>query len=182
MANEGRDQTGTLQTVLGTPGYMAPEILENLGYSGDKADIYALGVVLFSLVTKSTPFQSCGSVPSGQTMLGYDKLYQLFNLNKSTYYGRYPMDLSPEFRELMDAMLNPDPLLRPSYSECISSRWMQSDVADAQEVRQELAERKSMRDGVSVDIPNISNRRSARNAVRRSGRVGTKTYVLGELT
>ena len=32
MANEGRDQSGTLQTVLGTPGYMAPEILENLGY------------------------------------------------------------------------------------------------------------------------------------------------------
>ena len=161
---------------------MAPEILENLGYSGDKADIYALGVVLFSLVTKSTPFQSCGNVPKGHTMIAYDKLYQLFNINKETYYGRYPMDLSPEFRALIDAMLNPDPLLRPSYAELINSHWMSSGVADANEVRQELATRKSMRDGVSVDIPNISNRRSARNAVRRSGKVGNNTYVLGELT
>ena len=161
---------------------MAPEILENLGYQGDKADIFALGVVPFSLVTKSTPFQSVGSVPGGQTMIGHDKLYQLFCLNKNGYYGRYPMELSPEFRELIDARLNPNPLLRPSYSECISSSWMSSGIADEGEVRQELAERKAMKDGVSVDIPNISNRRSARNAVRRSGKVGNNTYVLGELT
>ena len=51
MANEGRDASGTLTSVLGTPGYMAPEMLESQSYSGDKADIFALGVVLFSLVT-----------------------------------------------------------------------------------------------------------------------------------
>ena len=92
------------------------------------------------------------------------------------------MDLSREFRELIDAMLNPDPLLRPSYSELICSQWMASGVADANDVRQDLAERKAMRDGKPVDIPNISNRRSARNAVKRSGRVGNNIYVIGELT
>ena len=79
-------------------------------------------------------------------------------------------------------MLNPDPLLRPSYSELIGSPWMTSGVADANDVRQDLAERKAMRDGKPVDIPNISNRRSARNAVKRSGRVGNNIYVIGELT
>lgn len=44
-------------SVLGTPGYMAPEIIERRDYSGISIDIYAFGVVLFSMITGSAPFQ-----------------------------------------------------------------------------------------------------------------------------
>jgi MAP/microtubule affinity-regulating kinase len=33
----------------GTPSYMAPEIVNRLEYRGDKADVWALGVVFFAL-------------------------------------------------------------------------------------------------------------------------------------
>ena len=64
-----------MKTILGSPGYMAPEVMEGRGYKGDKADIFALGVVLFSMVTKSRPFKSINSIPSGQTMLECDEIY-----------------------------------------------------------------------------------------------------------
>jgi tetratricopeptide (TPR) repeat protein len=41
--------------VVGSPGYMAPEQVEG-GQAGPPADIYALGVVLFEMVTGQLPF------------------------------------------------------------------------------------------------------------------------------
>ena len=52
---EGRGD-GQIATYLGTPGYMAPEIIEGRLYSGQAVDIFALGIVLFSMVTVSSPF------------------------------------------------------------------------------------------------------------------------------
>jgi serine/threonine-protein kinase HSL1 (negative regulator of Swe1 kinase) len=42
---------------LGTKGYMAPEILKYKRYNGFQVDIFALGVVLFSLITCKPPFE-----------------------------------------------------------------------------------------------------------------------------
>ena len=159
MANEGRDHSGKLSTILGSPGYMAPEMLEGRSYYGDKIDIFALGVVLISMVTKCSPFKSLNRVPSDQTMLECDELYQLFCIDKATFYGRYNLPFSDSLKKLLDAMLNYDPLLRPTCSECINSSWLQSDVADVHEVRQELAARKSQMDYASINFPNIMNRR-----------------------
>ena len=50
-ASKGNKQ---LQTVAGTPYYMAPEVLE--GNYGDKADIWSLGVLMYTLVSGYLPF------------------------------------------------------------------------------------------------------------------------------
>ncbi len=44
----------TTQGIAGTPEYMAPEQIE--GHAGKASDIYALGVVLYELVTGTRPF------------------------------------------------------------------------------------------------------------------------------
>jgi MAP/microtubule affinity-regulating kinase len=41
----------------GTPSYMAPEIVSRQEYRGDKADIWALGIVLFALLQGCFPFK-----------------------------------------------------------------------------------------------------------------------------
>src|SRR5206468_1764633 len=54
-SHKGQTQTGT---ILGTPDYMAPEQAEGKSREeGPATDIYALGVILYELVTGWTPFQ-----------------------------------------------------------------------------------------------------------------------------
>ena len=50
------DLTGT-STGIGTPHYMAPEQIKGLNYD-NRIDIYALGVVLFEIITGKTPFEA----------------------------------------------------------------------------------------------------------------------------
>ena len=40
----------------GTPSYMAPEIINKIEYIGEKADMWALGVLLFVLLCGKFPF------------------------------------------------------------------------------------------------------------------------------
>ena len=51
-----------LHSVIGTPEYMAPEMFEDT-YT-EKVDIYAFGMCLLEMVTKSTPYSECPGVGS----------------------------------------------------------------------------------------------------------------------
>ncbi len=42
---------------IGTPAYLAPEIVSETGYSGFKADIWSLGIMTFILLTGMVPFK-----------------------------------------------------------------------------------------------------------------------------
>lgn len=42
----------------GTPNYMAPEIIKKIDYAGPPVDIWAAGVLLFTIVTGAFPFSS----------------------------------------------------------------------------------------------------------------------------
>lgn len=161
---------------------MAPEIMEGRPYRGAAVDTYALGVVLFALVTASTPFQAIGKVSNGGAVFAVDKLYQLFCLDKDKFYGRYQSPpLSPEFRSLIDAMLNPNPLLRPSPSDLLMHPWVTDQTVTADMAREEMRARKEAKDGKPRPMPSLTTRPSARQALRGRGD-GDKTYVVGPLT
>ena len=45
-----------LSMFCGTPCYMDPDLVRNKKYSGQGADVWALGVILFLLITGGVPF------------------------------------------------------------------------------------------------------------------------------
>jgi serine/threonine protein kinase len=68
------------KSALGTPLYMAPEILSNQIYSY-KSDIWCLGVILYELLTGQTPFES-ENIPDYLNKIEKGE-YQIFIKNKN---------------------------------------------------------------------------------------------------
>ena len=60
--------TDRTYTILGTPHYMAPEIILGRGY-GVQADYWSLGIMLFEFM--------CGGVPFGEGETDHYKVYEL---------------------------------------------------------------------------------------------------------
>jgi serine/threonine-protein kinase len=57
-AGQGREPLTAKGPPLGTPGYMAPERITGGVAVDERADVYALGVMLYEMVTGALPFQA----------------------------------------------------------------------------------------------------------------------------
>lgn len=98
-----------LHTLCGTPAYVAPELLGRKGYDGSKLDIWSCGVVLFVLTAGYLPFND------SNLMVMYRKIY------KGEY--RFPKWTSPELRQLLSRLLEPDPNLRITVDGILQDPW-----------------------------------------------------------
>lgn len=49
---------GLIEIYSGTPGYMCPEMIEQIPFTGEAADLFATAVILFTLCSGSAPFKS----------------------------------------------------------------------------------------------------------------------------
>jgi tRNA A-37 threonylcarbamoyl transferase component Bud32 len=88
-------------TVLGTPEYMAPEVISD-GYADPRSDLYSLGVVLYEAVTGRLPFRG-------------DSPYQLLRQHLTAPPPRpraLVPDLPPEIDEAITRALSKEPLDR----------------------------------------------------------------------
>lgn len=98
-----------LHTTCGTPNYVAPEVLDNDGYDGRKADIWSIGVILYVMVVGVLPFDE-------------KTLPQLFAKIKSADYT-IPTFLSVELRDLIGRILKGDPKQRASIKDITCHPW-----------------------------------------------------------
>ena len=136
----GRDGTGMLHTHLGTENYMAPEIHARKAYNGISVDLFALGIILFIMMSKNPPFARPEANDQFYKMLytGNERFWALHSRNK-------PQDFySPELRSLLTSMLALDPTQRLSIAEIKAHPWFNGPVADSSEVQAELSGRKRM--------------------------------------
>ena len=89
----------------GTLQYCPPEVLRGEKYKGRPADVWSLGILLYTILCGEVPFASSDQA----RRLGY----------------RQPkVDLSPEARDLLDSLLQKSPCLRPTAEEILSHQWM----------------------------------------------------------
>lgn len=94
----------------GTKTYMAPEIWGTAAYDGRKADVFSMGIVIFAIVVGYQPFAKASHK---------DKYFQMFLQGDLNLFWKKTerLGLSPEFKDLMSKMLDPDPVERISVSK-----------------------------------------------------------------
>lgn len=94
--------TVCLHSMKGTPLYIAPEIIEEKPY-GPKIDVWSLGIILYELFTGFPPFFA-DSFQKLVIKIINDKIL-------------YPGNMSVEFRELVDGMLQKNPANRYDWAD-----------------------------------------------------------------
>jgi len=118
----GNDLNGLLYSGKGTPQYAAPEIIDNLSYNGTMADIFSLGVTLFTIVFGCQPFyiasrsdqQYYNCIINGDYETYWDRIITNFKIKK----------ISKNFVNLFSNMISFDPTQRPSITEIRNHPWM----------------------------------------------------------
>ncbi|XP_074020013.1 inactive serine/threonine-protein kinase PLK5-like [Numenius arquata] len=90
--------------LCGTPGYLAPEVLDRKGH-GVPSDVWALGCAMYTALTGSPPFEAAQR----------QELYWRIRA------ARYPLSphLSPRARALIARLLAPEPTARPSLRDVL---------------------------------------------------------------
>jgi len=101
---------GPLTSYCGTPAYMSPEIVEKKEYRGKEVDLWALGVILYKLLTGEYPF-GCEDDPSLQ-----ERILQANPL--------YPASMSEGAKKLLRGCFKVDPRARPSSAAILGCEWI----------------------------------------------------------
>ncbi|RTG88632.1 serine/threonine-protein kinase NIM1 [Schistosoma bovis] len=102
-----------LTTFCGSPPYAAPELFVADSYTGPAVDLWALGVLLFYMVTGSLPFKA-------------DSLHKIKRLILSGDY-RIPAYVSNDCQTLISGLLVTNVERRYTVSQAKSSKWF-SDI------------------------------------------------------
>uniref|UniRef100_A0A665U0T2 MAP/microtubule affinity-regulating kinase 3 n=1 Tax=Echeneis naucrates TaxID=173247 RepID=A0A665U0T2_ECHNA len=99
-----------LDTFCGSPPYAAPELFQGKKYDGPEVDVWSLGVILYTLVSGSLPFD-------GQN---------LKELRERVLRGKYriPFYMSTDCENLLKKLLVLNPGKRGNLQQVMKDRWM----------------------------------------------------------
>ena len=104
--SKGAFRTGT-NMLLGTPIYMSPEQCRGAKNVGDRSDVYALGVMLFEMLSGRPPFET--------DMPGEYIALHIFQPPPSLH--QFVPGADERLAQLLLSMLTKDPKLRPPMAE-----------------------------------------------------------------
>lgn len=119
-----------LNSVVGSPFYVAPEVLQARGYDGYKADVWSLGVILYAMLAGNLPFSQ--ELASCKRFRAYCRWMREMTAKGVRFDGscviEYPEWLfhskfSSDSKSLIVSMLHPDPALRISVLEASNHTW-----------------------------------------------------------
>lgn len=108
----------SLTTQCGTPGYVAPEILEGVAYD-TKSDMWSLGVIMYILLGGYPPF-----IEQNQR-----ELFRKIRKGQYEFHEEYWGGVSAEAKDLISSLLTVAPANRLSAEEALKHKWMMKDAA-----------------------------------------------------
>ncbi|XP_062858306.1 MAP/microtubule affinity-regulating kinase 3 isoform X1 [Trichomycterus rosablanca] len=105
-----------LDTFCGSPPYAAPELFQGKKYDGPEVDVWSLGVILYTLVSGSLPFD-------GQN---------LKELRERVLRGKYriPFYMSTDCENLLKRFLVLNPIKRGTLEQIMKDRWINAGFDD----------------------------------------------------
>ncbi|XP_077053189.1 MAP/microtubule affinity-regulating kinase 3a isoform X6 [Siphateles boraxobius] len=105
-----------LDTFCGSPPYAAPELFQGKKYDGPEVDVWSLGVILYTLVSGSLPFD-------GQN---------LKELRERVLRGKYriPFYMSTDCENLLKRFLVLNPAKRGTLEQIMKERWINAGFED----------------------------------------------------
>ncbi|KAI1898697.1 hypothetical protein AGOR_G00075040 [Albula goreensis] len=126
-----------LDTFCGSPPYAAPELFQGKKYDGPEVDVWSLGVILYTLVSGSLPFD-------GQN---------LKELRERVLRGKYriPFYMSTDCENLLKKFLILNPSKRGSLEQIMKDRWMNVGHED-EELKPYVEPQPDYKDPMRTDV------------------------------
>jgi len=139
-------EPNSLKTQCGTPGYVAPEILEGTPYD-ERADMWSVGVILYILLGGYPPF-----IESTQR-----DLFRKIRKGDYEFHEEYWGTVSDDAKDLIGSLLTVDSDVRLTAAQALNNAWIVENDAD------KLANRDL---GANLDkLRNFNGKRKFRAAV-----------------
>jgi serine/threonine protein kinase len=113
---------GELKPDVGTPAWMAPELLTTTTYT-TKVDIWSLGITLLEMICGQAPYE--GELEQRQK--------QLILANGKPHIPNM-QSLDPDLQDVLDRCLQPDPALRPTAADLLSHKLFQHEDCKKKEI------------------------------------------------
>jgi calcium/calmodulin-dependent protein kinase I len=108
----------SLRTQCGTPGYVAPEILEGTPYD-ERADMWSVGVILYILLGGYPPF-----IESTQR-----DLFRKIRRGEYEFHEEYWGTVSSDAKDLISSLLTVDYAKRLTATQALQNGWILGDAA-----------------------------------------------------
>ncbi|XP_041035212.1 MAP/microtubule affinity-regulating kinase 4 isoform X6 [Carcharodon carcharias] len=126
-----------LDTFCGSPPYAAPELFQGKKYDGPEVDIWSLGVILYTLVSGSLPFD-------GQN---------LKELRERVLRGKYrvPFYMSTDCENILKRFLVLNPAKRGTLEQIMKDKWINVGC-DGEELRPYVEPEPDLGDNKRIEV------------------------------
>uniref|UniRef100_A0A8C7TW17 non-specific serine/threonine protein kinase n=1 Tax=Oncorhynchus mykiss TaxID=8022 RepID=A0A8C7TW17_ONCMY len=126
-----------LDTFCGSPPYAAPELFQGKKYDGPEVDIWSLGVILYTLVSGSLPFD-------GQN---------LKELRERVLRGKYrvPFYMSTDCEGILRRFLVLNPTKRCTLEQIMNDKWINSGY-DGEELKPHIEPLEDHNDASRIEV------------------------------
>lgn len=120
-------------SIVGTPYWMAPEIVEQTGHCTTSCDIWSLGCTVIELLTGRPPYYDLEPMSA---------LYRIVQDD----YPPFPPNISPELKDFLMKCFQKEPLIRQNAKDLLEHPWLVNIPNKTPEIPEEINTQESDED------------------------------------
>ena len=117
---------------MGSKSYRSPEIFAGAGYEGPPADVWALGIVIFSLAAGFFPLDEARTTDWRFARLAQEQAKEVGACDAIFAMYKRACPFTQDFKAMLDGMLTIDPKKRATVAGLSENRWLETPKIGAQ--------------------------------------------------